>query len=275
VSRALLWLKILRDLKPVNLKSAVNILVSLIVDIAFFIFYNHNIVNVLGGIYLVRDSNLYFYTRPQTDDLYHIIPGREGIIEQFILNFVPEEGCFIDIGANVGYYTCLVSKVKTKTKIISIEPIPSTFKVLNLNCNLNNVKSIALNKALWSKITRVSFSIPKLKRIYFYGLSRSKNKDAHLSSVKIPAITLDFILEKYKLPRVDLIKIDVEGAECEVILGGRKTLEKTRYLYIECRKSLEKFIRKYLKRCGFICVRWEVPHAVHLFCVNHKLLTQC
>ena len=273
ISRILVWLKIMRDLRPVNLKSAVNILVSLIVDAALYLFYNHNIVNVLGGTYFIKDSNLYFYTRPRTDDLYHIIPGREGIIERFILHFVPEEGYFIDVGANIGYYTCLISKAKTKTKVVSVEPIPSTFKVLSLNCSLNKVKVITINKALWCKITRVSFDIPKLKKMYLYGLSHSRGRDICLSSVEIPATTLDFILERYKLPRVDLVKIDAEGAEYKVLLGARKTLEKTRYLYIECRKSLEEPVKNYLRKCGFVCLRWEVPHAVHLFCANRALST--
>jgi len=272
ISRALAWLKIMRALTPVNLKSAINILVSFIVDTALCLFYNHNIVNVLGGTYFIKDSNLYFYTRPRTDDLYHIIPGREGIIERFILHFVPEEGYFIDVGANIGYYTCLISKAKTKTKIVSVEPIPGTFKVLNLNCCLNNVKVITVNKALWSRITRVNFGIPKLKKMYLYGLSHSESRDARLSSIEIPATTLDFILERYKFPRVDLVKIDTEGAEYKVLLGAKKSLEKIRYLYVECRKNLEESVKNYLRKYGFVCARWEVPHAVHLFCANRKLL---
>jgi len=268
--RALTWLKVLGSFRPVDLKSAINILVSSIIDVALYPLYNQNMINVLGGMYFLKELGLYFYVRPRTEDLYYIIPGREGKIEHFILRAVPEGGYFVDVGANIGYYTCLIGKVKNNAKVISVEPLPDTFRVLKLNCHLNHIKAITINKALWSKATKLSFCIPKVKGILFYGLSRAGSKDINtcLSSIEIAATTLDSVLEIYPFPRVDLIKIDAEGSEYEMLLGAKRTIRKTRYLYIECRKGLEALIKNYLKKYGFVFARWEVPHAVHLFCVN-------
>ena len=146
--------------------------------------------------------------------------------------------------------------------------MPDTFKALKLNCSLNNVKAIIVNKALWSKATKLSFHTSKLKNMYLYGLSHSE-LPIHTRQT-ITAVTLDSIMEMYSIPKVDLIKIDAEGAEYEVLLGAKKILTKTQHLYVECRKDLEQIVKDYLREHGFICIRWEVPHAVHLLCVNAR-----
>lgn len=136
---------------------------------------------------------------------------------------------FVDIGAHAGYYTLMSSRLAKN--VVAFEPNPSVYKLLRLNILLNGVKNvIAIRAAVsdfdgWGK-----FYIPKKGGISLtsQGTLLTKAKD----SVDVPVVMLDTVLEHIGQPSV--IKIDVEGAELNVIKGCLRTLAKgVRLLVIE------------------------------------------
>ena len=56
----------------------------------------------------------------------------------------------------------------------------------------------------------------------------------NLKSKKVPAITLDYIKNKKKLPNPDLIKIDTQGSEIDVLKGAKNTIKRCKLIYLEC-----------------------------------------
>ena len=128
---------------------------------------------------------------------------------------------FIDVGAHVGYYTLLASKIAKE--IISIEPNPFNYKLLKFNLRINKIKNAyALNIAASNYNEESGIFIPKLKGKIATDESRLDN---NISRIKIKVVKLDDLLLKIgKNP--DVIKIDVEGSEMQVLEGLQETLRK-------------------------------------------------
>lgn len=131
-----------------------------------------------------------------------------------------EGGVFVDVGANIGYFTKLASTLVGKTgAVFAFEPMPAALKLLRMNSTqLSNVTIFPL-----------ALSIKKGTAIFYVrekGDMSSLTHDSHARPVQITVSTLDELLVEQ--PRMDLIKIDVEGSELDVLRGGRMTLSRHR-----------------------------------------------
>ena len=132
---------------------------------------------------------------------------------------------FIDIGANIGYYTLLASKLVGKHgKVISIEASPRIFESLKNNLARNYIQNVkALNLA-------VSDSEGTVK-VYFGGHGNC-GETSILEQVgmefegEVKSIRLDTILISEELDKIRIVKIDVEGAEFSVVDGMHELLHK-------------------------------------------------
>ena len=134
----------------------------------------------------------------------------------FLLHYLQEDDLFYDIGANVGVYTILASKVK-KAKTISIEPIPSTYEHLIDNIQINRLDNvITKNIGLSSEKSKLFFTT---NRDAMNSVALSSDKD----TIEVEVDTLDNLSKRFGYPK--MIKIDVEGYETNVIKGGMETLK--------------------------------------------------
>jgi len=162
--------------------------------------------------------------------------------------FSLSKGIFVDIGANIGKYTIKIAKqLGNEGQAISIEPEPSNFQILKKNIELNNLKNVhALNLACSSKEGFIDFYINKSGTGAHSLIKKTKNK------ISVKSSKLDNVLLTLNLPKADLIKIDVEGAEIEVLKGAKKTLKKHPKLIIEIEDSSNlKNVRNFLERFGY------------------------
>ena len=131
------------------------------------------------------------------------------------MHFLREEDLFIDIGANIGSYTILAS-AEIGAKTIAVEPIPTTFKALEDNIQINklNSKVKALNIGLSSTIGILKFT-------------KSMDSINHVATdtdtIDVNIDTLDNILLSEISPII--LKIDVEDFETQILLGAENTLK--------------------------------------------------
>jgi len=161
-----------------------------------------------------------FFCRKNKDDIKIVNTQYENGLRSF---FNLKEGVFIDIGAHIGNYTIMVAKkLEKKGGVISIEPEKNNFNILLKNIKLNKLRNIIpLNVACFSKKTILKLYLEegiKSGSHSIYGQGKYE---------RVPSQTLDEIVKELKLEYVKLIKIDVEGAEAEVLKGAKKTLKKS------------------------------------------------
>lgn len=160
--------------------------------------------------------------------LVDFAPGRE---DDIIQRFNPLPGqVVIDVGAHVGRYTLLSSKlVGPGGKVIAVEAAPANFYLLQRNLRLNNSDNvIALNCAAFSRdIDKMQLFLPgKEQGNTIYNTVMEQRATTTQESVTVSALTLDTVLKKAGVSshEVNWIKIDVEGAEYEVLKGAQEIL---------------------------------------------------
>ena len=134
---------------------------------------------------------------------------------------------FIDIGANIGYFTKVGARlVGEQGAVYAFEPMPEALRVLRENiATLHNVK--LFETALSDKRGASEFSVNKDGDTSSLGVNPSAKR-----TIQVPLDTLDNSLGNEN--RIDVIKIDVEGYELEVLRGAAAVLQQHRpLLYFE------------------------------------------
>ena len=149
-----------------------------------------------------------------------------GIWEPHITAFINDRlsagSIFIDVGANVGYYTLLAAQiVGDEGHVVAIEASPSVFKQLQRNLDLNGFQNVTLcNEAASDSEGTLKVFLNDESNL---GASSTVPLIAHtrnqLFEAEVPARTLLAIVGKERLLNARMIKIDVEGAEASVIRG--------------------------------------------------------
>jgi FkbM family methyltransferase len=134
----------------------------------------------------------------------------------FLLHVLKPDDLFVDIGSNSGSYTILASGV-VRARSISVEPVPSTFLRLISNIGLNAMESLVMakNVGIASQRGVMHVTTDSDTTNHLVATKTSEN------SIPIEVQTLDEVCFEQN---PTLIKIDVEGWEKEVLLGGRSTL---------------------------------------------------
>lgn len=120
-------------------------------------------------------------------------------------------GVFVDIGANIGYYTLSIAKANA-SRVIAIEPNPSTLNRLYFN--------VAINERLKNKISVVPFGVGEKGEFDLHLCGNLGGASLHSNlfettgqKIKIQTLPLLDILNKQDIQKIDGMKIDIEGME--------------------------------------------------------------
>lgn len=175
-----------------------------------------------------------------------------------ISKLVPPDGCYVDVGANCGWYVRILSKaMSNEGLIVALEPSKRAFQFLS-RLSLPNLMSLRLaidNKAGILEDRSKFFTQSSGTRF----LPSSSRADYAISNRQVLSETLDNLFANIAR-KFSLIKIDVEGAELLVLCGGLKLLKHVKHLLIEvnsdeqCSKHGYAFqdIYALLERYGFV-----------------------
>lgn len=132
-----------------------------------------------------------------------------------------------DVGANIGSMTLGYRRRFPGAKLYSFEPVNETFSQLE-EATRNDANVYCYNMALAAQNGTSLISV---------GSKSGQNslvvqQKGEIKSQEVKLVTLDdFINEHKEIEQIDILKIDVEGFECEVLKGAEKTLESGRILY--------------------------------------------
>jgi FkbM family methyltransferase len=162
----------------------------------------------------------------------------------FLLHFLREQDHFFDIGANVGSYSILAN-AHVGAKTSSFEPLPATVELLKNN------KAINGNNETW-KIEILAIG-DKENTLWFTSdrdtMNQIVNETYEGRKIKVDVVSLDsYCKENETTPT--FIKIDAEGFDENVIIGGERTLEDSNLKAIIIESDTE-LVKKLLIKAGF------------------------
>lgn len=152
------------------------------------------------------------------------------LFKEYDLDYDFKPKTIVDAGANVGFASIYFSRLFNEARIIAIEPEESNYNILIKN--VFRYKNITcLQKGVWNKKTILSIENPNESKWSFRTIESDKNG--------IKAITIDELMHDYEFPFIDILKIDIEGAEMSLFKENYEVwLPKVRMLIIEIHEEL-------------------------------------
>lgn len=142
--------------------------------------------------------------------------------------------CFVDVGANWGYYTLLAADlVGPRGRVVAFEPHPALHRLLENNVRRNNLAPVvALQIAAADRrgeMNLAGFDSGAANS----GISRlTERPDASVPNYSVATEQLETVLDAQMVGDVDLLKMDIEGAEALVLPTMREGLARARYKHI-------------------------------------------
>ena len=191
--------------------------------------------------------------------------------EMKYINSITKPGDIVmDVGANVGIYTLFFSNLVGMTgHVWSFEPSPLAVSILRENVAMNFLKNVSVvEKLLADKIGPIEFYIFDNTGDVYNSIGASERPVEEIKASKaiiMKSYTLDAFADENKIKKINIIKIDVEGAEELVLRGGVGLLEKSDKLIVlselyepsltQCGCSVESLV-SFMRSIGFSC--WEI-----------------
>jgi len=138
---------------------------------------------------------------------------------------------FLDMGANIGYFSLLAATKEPTSKVFSFEPVINLFQKLEENISINHVKNItAFNIAVGER--------EEEKEIFISGSDNSGMSSFHQpenysgKKEKVKVVTIDGWFKTAGVSKVDLVKLDIEGSELAALRGMAGVLQNFKPLII-------------------------------------------
>ena len=182
----------------------------------------------------------------------------------------------LDIGANHGFWSFLLAAQQPDIEqIVAVEANPVLAERIRCSAALNpKIRTTVINEALCRPgVSEITFYLPMdnpvgnlsgLGSIVLHEMAREHGYLSEERTITCPAIHLDALVERLKLDRVDLIKVDVEAAEDQVIEGGRTVFERLHPRLVMVETAASSRTTRYLLDQGYRAHILENGHDVNL-----------
>lgn len=187
-------------------------------------------------------------------------------------DMVPVNGTVLDVGANMGYLTCYFSHlVGSAGRVHAFEPGTEIASVLRANVLANGYRNVYINEVAIDCENNAEAELWLDASKYGRQSLCRANTPNPVCAQRISALTLDnYFCQQITEDTIDLLKVDVEGAEPRVLFGGERTLRHTRNLWFEFwPDGIENFgmeaygVIDWLLGTDFQLVQWDLPTGWH------------
>jgi FkbM family methyltransferase len=180
--------------------------------------------------------------RPITGELWLRLEGSD--IESFreivfdrVYDVVPKriQNCkyVIDLGANIGLATRLLATRYPDCNFLAVEPHPGTYELLEKNVTdlVRLGRCRTLRAAVWDRTARLAIAAPPDWEVGYSGMAVYETLEETVPAVD--GLTITELVEESGFPVVDLLKVDIEGAEINLFRGDQGWLAKVHEIAIE------------------------------------------
>lgn len=182
----------------------------------------------------VKDYGL-FDCRAETDDLFHVLPEAQPGVRRAIEKYLSPGDTFVDAGANIGFFTVVGANiVGPRGKVIAVEMIPETAQALRAHIAMNHLENVTvIEQALADTSGEEIIAHLPSDHVGQATLLSETLRGSSTREIRVTTTTLDFIIGDSK--KIDLMKIDLEGAEALALKGGESMLALTKRVVFEAR----------------------------------------
>lgn len=165
-------------------------------------------------IELVHRNGLRIRLRPDTDDLRIV---KSNIVKKnYIRDFIPitKDSIVVDVGAHIGAFSVMVARFAQK--VLAFEPEPNNYQMLKKNKELNHFENLSVFQMAVSggSGNRDLFTFQEGSTSNYF-LFKGDAEAFKIGSV--PCISLEDIIQRERLPQIDFLKLDCEGAEHDIL----------------------------------------------------------
>jgi len=180
------------------------------------------------NLFLVEIDNIKLYIRPNSTD---ISVAKTALFDkQYHAINCKDPKVIIDLGAHIGTTVLYFANKFPNAKIYAIEPEQNNFEILQKNISkYENV--IPIKAAIWSK-NENRYLKERNKGNLGYTVAETYNNTI-TTEQEIKCITLDWLMENYNLDHIDILKIDIEGAEKNLLENSKQWIERVKIISIE------------------------------------------
>lgn len=185
----------------------------------------------------VNHLSLEFYTQTY-EEVRHFWPvfGPKDELGDLLSELRPAD-TFYDVGAHVGMFTCFASKTVSEGQVVAFEPVSHNIHRLRENLRLNGISADIHSVALSDESKQLEMSLDSDKPGTIGHLSKSTAEE----SETITSVIGDDYIQENNITLPDVMKMDVEGAECKVLRGLEDSLSECRLIYSEASDQLQKY----------------------------------
>lgn len=176
-------------------------------------------------VIVLRENTFDFITFEEVvfEQVYRTIPAH-----------LPVGKRIIDLGANIGLASLYLATCYPSSKIAAVEPLSQNYSLLmeNLATLIQNGRCLAMEAAVWGKEGTLVLERPDIPDRYNAYTVRQSTSGSNVLS-EIQGLTIARIMERAGFHEVDIVKVDIEGAETELFKGDLNWLNYTRAIAIE------------------------------------------
>jgi FkbM family methyltransferase len=171
----------------------------------------------INQVVSLRKSSLQLVTRGAMD----IWSVKETFLDSFYTRYslpIQDGWTIVDIGAGIGDFSIYAAYQHPKTVVYAYEPFPESFALLTKNIALNKLDNILpFQVAIWGQADTLLLDDSSGEPLQVTSKALSPEDEA--GAVKVEAQKLSQVLKLNNIEKIDLLKLDCEGAEYEILLN--------------------------------------------------------